>query len=477
MKDNIITNIDFKKVVDTLPFGLGIVSSDGLYLYCNQAYTDETGVQPENIIGRNVKDIADEGVYFTNPSSLQVLKSKSKVATVSTDNAYGTHKISFTIGVPVYDDNDHVQYAVTSLFNTDMMHGFYKEFKKSQEKIDDVRIINGASELPNQHLVSKSSSMDNVLMLAKRVAMTDANILIIGESGVGKEVISDYIYENSKRSGKPFIKINCAAIPKELLESELFGYEPGAFTGASPKGKIGLIEAADGGTVMLDEIGEMPMEIQPKLLRFIQQGTFSKVGSHIEKKVNVRIISATNADLKASVANGTFRDDLFYRISVFPISIPPLRERPEDIRAISDHYFEIYCKEYDKSVLVPNYIYEMLENYSWPGNIRELQNVIEYLVICCDDKDFIDKNILQTTFAAPVLEDVFPKGNINEVINEYEKKIIIRVLRNSSSLREAARILGIAPSSLLRKAEKYKIDTQEIINGTKKNEVTKHGKI
>ena len=209
--------IDFKKVVDTLPFGLGIVSSDGLYLYCNQAYTDETGVEADNVLGRYVQDIANEGVYFTNPSSLQVLRSKSKVATVSTDNAYGSHKISFTVGVPVYGDDGNIQYAVTSLFNTDIMHGFYREFKKSQETIDDIRIIYGASELPEQQVVSKSPSMENVLMLAKRVAATDANILITGESGVGKEVISDYIYEHSKRSGKPFIKINCAAIPKEQI--------------------------------------------------------------------------------------------------------------------------------------------------------------------------------------------------------------------------------------------------------------------
>ena len=469
--------IDFKKVVDTLPFGLGIVSSDGLYLYCNQAYTDETGVEADNVLGRYVQDIANEGVYFTNPSSLQVLRSKSKVATVSTDNAYGSHKISFTVGVPVYGDDGNIQYAVTSLFNTDIMHGFYREFKKSQETIDDIRIIYGASELPEQQVVSKSPSMENVLMLAKRVAATDANILITGESGVGKEVISDYIYEHSKRSGKPFIKINCAAIPKELIESELFGYEPGAFTGASSKGKIGLLEAADGGTVMLDEIGEMPMDIQPKLLRFIQQGTFSKVGSPVVKKVNVRIISATNADLKTSVGNGTFRDDLFYRISVFPITIPPLRERPEDIRALADYYFEKYCKEYNKSVLVSKYIYEMLESYSWPGNIRELQNVIEYLVICCDDRDFVDGNVLQSTFAAPALGEVFTTGNLNDLMDEYEKSIIIRVLRNSRSLRDAARTLGIAPSSLLRKAEKYNLDTQAIINETHNNEVTKHGKI
>ena len=252
--------------------------------------------------------------------------------------------------------------------------------------------------------------------------------------------------------------------PENLLEAELFGYEKGSFTGASGKGKVGLLEVADGGTVLLDEIGELPLDLQPKLLRFLQQGTIYRVGGSTPKKLDVRIIAATNADLKQSVKEGRFRDDLYYRISVFPILVPPLRMRGDDVRKIAEHYFHIYCEKYNKSVVIPEGLYQAFEDYDWPGNVRELQNMVEYLVICCDDSEEIDPILLQSMFAQESASNVFlADTTLYEMRCQFEKGVIGKTLRHASSLREAAKTLGLAPSSLLRKTQKYGLDVPALL--------------
>ena len=456
--------IDFRYIVDQLPIGLGIVRGDGYYLYCNKAYTEETGVQPEFVLNRYVQDIAKEGIYFKNPCSLKVLNTGRKISTVSTDNAYGEHKMAFTVGVPLFDDEGDIRYVVTSMLNTEIMRDYYEEFRNSQKQIESVRFFDGTKTPGNSAMVGSNSSITNIRRLVEKAAPTDATILIVGESGVGKELVADLVYENSKRKGKPYVKINCAAIPENLLESELFGYEKGSFTGASSKGKTGLLEMADGGTVLLDEIGELPLDLQPKLLRFLQQGTIYRIGSNTAKKLDVRIIAATNAKLKEKVAESKFRDDLYYRLSVFPISVPPLRMRVDDIRNIADYYFQFYCAKYDKTVSVPEAVYRAFESYNWPGNIRELQNIIEYLVICTDNGEEIEAFLLQTMFSQDQPE---PNGyntmSLYEMRCRFERDAICSVLKHSASLREAAKTLDIAASSLLRKTQKYGIDVPKLL--------------
>ena len=220
---------------------------------------------------------------------------------------------------------------------------------------------------------------------------------------------------------------------------------------------------ADGGTVLLDEIGELPLDLQPKLLRFLQQGTIYRVGGSTPKKLDVRIIAATNADLKQNVKEGRFRDDLYYRISVFPISVPPLRMRGDDIRKIAEHYFHLYCQKYGKTVVVPESLYQAFEGYDWPGNVRELQNVVEYLVICCDDGEEVDPILLQSMFTQGADSDAFlSETTLYEMRCQFEKRVIENVLRHVPSLREAAKTLGLAPSSLLRKTQKYGLDVPSL---------------
>ena len=456
--------IDYRYIVDQLPIGLGIVRGDGYYLYCNKAYTEETGVQPSFVLNRYVQDIAKEGIYFKNPCSLKVLKTGRKISTVSTDNAYGEHKMAFTVGVPLFNEDGEIRYVVTSMLNTEIMRDYYDEFRNSQKQIESIRFFDGTHDPDTSPMVGKNSSIENIRRLVEKAAPTDATILIVGESGVGKELVADLVYEKSKRKGKPFIKINCAAIPENLLESELFGYEKGSFTGASSKGKAGLLEMADSGTVLLDEIGELPLDLQPKLLRFLQQGTIYRIGGSSAKKLDVRVIAATNAKLKEKVAEGKFRDDLYYRLSVFPISVPPLRMRVDDIRRLADYYFQRYCAKYEKNVSISESIYRAFESYNWPGNIRELQNIVEYLVICTDTGEEVEPFLLQAMFSQDQPEaDSYTTMSLYEMRCRFERDAISNVLRHSSSLREAAKELDIAPSSLLRKTQKYGIDAQELL--------------
>ncbi len=236
--------------------------------------------------------------------------------------------------------------------------------------------------------MGESSALKSVLEEVSLVAPTDATVLILGETGTGKELIARAIHERSNRSSRPFIRVNCAAIPPSLIASELFGHERGAFTGALQR-RLGRFEAAHGGTIFLDEIGELPMETQIALLRVLQEREFERVGSSQPISVDVRIIAATNRDLKAAVAAGTFRQDMFYRLNVFPIQVPPLRERIDDIPLLVEHFVERYAQKAGKKFSdIKMDTIEMLQAYDWPGNIRELQNVIERAVILCESETF-----------------------------------------------------------------------------------------
>jgi formate hydrogenlyase transcriptional activator len=242
--------------------------------------------------------------------------------------------------------------------------------------------------MASEAIVGESSMLKSVLDEVNLVAPTDATVLILGETGTGKELIARAIHERSNRASRPFIRVNCAAIPPSLIASELFGHEKGAFTGALQR-RLGRFEAAHGGTIFLDEIGELPMETQVALLRVLQEREFERIGSSQPISVDVRIIAATNRDLKAAVAAGTFRQDMFYRLNVFPIYVPSLRERIDDIPALVEHFVERYAQKSGKkfSVIRMNTI-EALQAYDWPGNIRELQNVIERAVILCEGETF-----------------------------------------------------------------------------------------
>jgi len=315
------------------------------------------------------------------------------------------------------------------------------------------------------NIIGSSKQMQTIYETIESVAKSDANVLIVGESGTGKELIANAIHYNSLRAKKPFIKVNCAALPKELIESELFGHAKGAFTGAHAD-KEGLVQHAAGGSLMLDEIAEMPVELQPKLLRVLQERTCRKIGSEKSYPVDFRLITSTNRLPAEAIRDGLLRDDLFYRISTINIHVPPLRERMEDIQLLTDHFLKLYSSKYDRPTAgVSQSAYQRLFSHAWPGNVRELQNVIERAVLLAKGERIepvdlpFDNGSAPSAVSPTATWDVPP----NMTLEEIEKFVIERTLqRTGGNKQKAANMLGIYRPRLYSKIKKYKIGTEAI---------------
>lgn len=300
--------------------------------------------------------------------------------------------------------------------------------------------------------------MKKVLEIVERVAKTNATVLILGESGTGKEVIANTIHYNSDRRDKPYVKVNCGAIPENLIESELFGYEKGAFTGATSR-KIGKFEKAQGGTIFLDEIGELGLSMQVNLLRVLQEREFERVGGNETVKVDIRVIAATHKDLFKMVQEGSFREDLYYRLNVIPIELPALRDRKEDIPLLIEHFLKHYGKEIGrKNLSISKEAMEKLIQYKWSGNIRELENMIERLVIFVDGDLIEERHLPSEVFMPTEMNNYFklPETGVN--LEEVEKSLITQALKISNGNQtHAAKLLGITRHTLIYRIEKYKL--------------------
>lgn len=349
--------------------------------------------------------------------------------------------------------------------------------KRVQERTADLeQALKEVSELKNQiekekfylqeeikldhnfeNIISESKPFQDVLRKVQQVALTDSTVLILGETGTGKELIARAVHDNSKRKSRSLVKVNCASLPANLIESELFGHEKGAFTGALQR-KIGRFELANGGTIFLDEIGDLPLELQAKLLRVLQEGEFERLGNPNTLQVNTRVIAATNRDLNKAIADGEFRQDLFYRLNVFPIELPPLRERKDDIPPLVNHFIKKYSKKIGKNIeRIPQNVIQSLENYEWPGNIRELENVIERAIILSYNETLsIDDTFLVSN--APSKE---VKPTEATTLEDVERQHIENVLKECNWIidgnRGAAQKLGLAASTLRDRMRKLEI--------------------
>jgi transcriptional regulator with PAS, ATPase and Fis domain len=311
-----------------------------------------------------------------------------------------------------------------------------------------------------------SDPMNRVRQRINRVAKTDATVLIYGETGTGKEVAADEIYRSSYRADQPFIKVNCSAIPESLWESELFGYEKGSFTGALKNGKAGLMESANHGTLLLDEIGEMPLSMQPKLLRAIQERSVLRVGGVNPIPVDLRIIATTNRDLAQEVEAGRFREDLYYRLNVIPIEMPPLRQRGEDVRLMAQHYLDQFRQKYRRTLDLTPEAWKALEEYDWPGNVRQLRNHMERLVVLCEE-DMVTADQLRESLGLSPREE--PAGgqvvNLQEATEELHARLIRSALMEYHTTYRAAEALGISQPTLVRKAKALGIASGEERSG------------
>lgn len=484
INDFSVNGIDFRAVADNLDDSLVIADGEGRYIYTNPSYTRNTGIQPEQIIGRTAEEIETEGSIFKRGAAIEVLRTKNKVFRISNVYVTGNPEPGAVSGVPIFNeagDLTHIICASRPLFTFNQLKDDFNNFLNNANSIQNrpsiapFREHENSLALDSNHIMGSTPIVRDIYKIIRKAAPTDATVLITGESGSGKEVVADEIYRMSARNHAPFIKVNCASIPANLLESELFGYEKGAFSGASSSGKKGLFEMANNGTLLLDEIGDMPMDLQVKLLRAIQHKEITRIGGNKPIKLDIRFIAATNSDLKKKVTEGVFRQDLYYRLNVVPIHMPPLRERRSDIREFCDFFLDIYNKKHNSSMSLTPEQYRMLENYDWPGNIRELENVIEYLSICgySEDpevNDYMIAGMLEASVNAPSYAQSYADvrkepvketdihSDIHSSVENYEKAMIEKVLAESRNLREAGAKLGVNASTVSRKIKAYGID-------------------
>lgn len=450
-------NEDLESVFLNSYDGISIVNNKGITTRVNPAMERLTGVKKEEVIGKEMTQLVIDGV-FTDSVSLRVLETK-KSATIIQKGRNG--KQTTMTGTPIMDQNGRIKNIVINIRDITELYNLNEQLERTREltthyqwEINELR----RQVIEQNDIVAESKVMHDILDLALRVAKVDSNVLLLGESGVGKEVLAKIIHKSSSRFQMgSYIKINSGAIPANLLESELFGYEEGAFTGARKKGKPGMFQLATGGTLFLDEIGELPLELQVKLLRVIQERELIPLGGVKSVKVDVRIIAATNKNLKKMMEEGKFREDLFYRLNVVPIEIPPLRKRKEDIPSLISHFLNEFNHKYNFRKQFTVEALRQLINYDWPGNVRQLANIVERSLITSKEEriskeelpeEFIEVNARQFDF-----EEIIP---LNEALELVEKTLINKALEKYKTTYEAAKVLKVSQATIARKAKKYR---------------------
>lgn len=427
------------------------------------------GVKPESLIGKNVTDLEKDGMYFPSATRL-VLEEKKPVSLTQKTKSGKTLLVHAT---PFFDNERNIKRVVSISKDITGEEKLKMELEntisivqKYEKELSSLRIDN----LKSSEFLYRSKAMAKLIETVNKIAAVESTVLVYGKTGVGKEILAKYIHSISDRAKYPFIKINCGAIPENLLEAELFGYEKGAFTGARSDGKPGLFEIADQGTLMLDEISELPLSLQVKLLRVLQEKEFMRVGGIKTISINVRIIAVSNKDLKALVKSGKFRQDLFYRLNVIPVTIPPLTERMEDIPILAYHFLKRYNERYNRSKQLTSEVVNMLLRYSWPGNVRELENVIERLVVISEGNQILEKDLPEEFFSNEKTDDssgvnitrLIPLKEANALV---EYQLIKRAIELSGNTYKAAEILGVDQSTVVRKLKKYESDVMQ--NGSK----------
>lgn len=413
-------------------------------------------------MGRKVSEIEAEGILYTGSVTERVLAQGKRINSVAT--IHRLNKEVLVTGTPVFDEEKNIRLVVTNTRDFPELKRLEAQLlalEEKQEKAVQELAYLRSRQAGDKQTIYHSAAMREVMEIVRKVAPTDVTVLITGESGTGKELIANEIYQNSDRCGKPFIKLNCAAIPAELLESELFGYEEGAFTGAKRTGKAGMFELANTGVLLLDEVGDMPMSLQAKLLRVLQERSLVRLGGSKTIDLDIRVIAATNKELLTQVRQGRFREDLYYRLSVVPIELKPLRERREDIPVLARHFCELYRRKYGKETeLSPNAVAE-LAKYDWPGNIRELENLVERLVVTDSVGEIGGCQVASAlNFSGTAVPEAGPqRASLKTQLQTFERELILGALERTGSLRKAAASLGVEHSTLVKKCKRLGISS------------------
>ncbi|NTW71609.1 MAG: sigma-54-dependent Fis family transcriptional regulator [Eubacteriaceae bacterium] len=441
-------------VLDSLMAGIVTTDLEGKIVTVNSKASDMFGFSQDEMENMNAREILKDWERIKKD-----VVEKNNVTDEDVDVHSRKNKLQFNLGAyPILDENKEI-------INTILV---FKEVRK-QRKLSD-KLMGRHAIYTFDKIIGKNENFLRVINFAKKVADSRSNVLIMGESGTGKELFAQSIHNYSNRASEPFVALNCGAIPRNLIESELFGYDEGAFTGAKTSGQPGKFEIADGGTIFLDEIGEMPLDLQTRLLRVIEEGTVSRIGSVKETVVSVRVIAATNKDLNEEVGKGNFRKDLYYRLNVLPIRIPSLKERRDDIGLLIEYFMGRISKKLNKKrVVIPDEDMQRLLSYTWPGNVRELENFIELVVNTETVPDIF--HLSTGTNSAPgespgscVEKSTFACVNLEQL----EREHIIKVLNiNEGNITTTSRELGIGRNTLYRKLESYGIDCSETRRSSK----------
>jgi transcriptional regulator with GAF, ATPase, and Fis domain len=451
-----------------MPIGLCYFDKELRFVRINKWLAAINGIPVEEHLGRKIGDVIPDVAIGVEPQLRHVLQTGESIINGVVKTTTPAHPTTIRTYMHNYSPDRSANGAVVGVFNvvqdvsevTQDLESALVEIKLLKDRLEveakylreDLKQAHGINEI-----VGNSDAMVVTLQKVKQVAKTDATVLLLGETGTGKELLAHAIHAQSKRSKRPLVKVDCATLPSALVESELFGHEKGAFTGAHEK-KVGRFELADGGTIFLDEIGELSLDVQAKLLRVLQEGEFRRLGSKLEQKVDVRIIAATNRDLKNEMREGRFRSDLYYRLSVFPLESPPLRERREDIPLLASYFLSRFRTTLGKTIdTIATSSMEALLAYDWPGNIRELQNIIERSAILCSG----DTLIVDEALGDFGVRNGQPASSLRQDLEGIERANILRTLEVSGwkvkGEGNAASRLGLKPGTLRSRMKKLGI--------------------
>ncbi|WP_291216384.1 sigma-54-dependent Fis family transcriptional regulator [Hydrogenophaga sp.] len=441
---------DLEEILQNSFDGIFVADGNGTTLFVNEGCERNYGVKASALIGHHVSEFEKKG-WIRPVIAEKVAQTKQRVTTMQQTH---TGKTIMVTGIPLFDEEGQVRRVIINSRDMTELIVLQQDLAQAQEELR--RVDSEITALRQQTLqidgvILQSPAMQRLADVAVRVSKVNTTVLITGESGVGKEVVTRLIHNESPRAKGPFIKINCGALPRELLETELFGYAPGAFTGALRQGKHGLVELASTGTLFLDEIGEMPLDLQVKLLTVLQDRAVTRVGDTRAIPVDVRVVAATNRNLKEMVSQKTFRSDLYYRLNVVPIHVPSLMERREDILPLVHHFVSEFCRQYGLERRISERVMRKLHDHSWPGNVRELKNVVERLVVT-SPSPLIGLQDLEGVLE-PQSVGTDGKVLLRERLEKYEQAIVEEALRKHGNTRSAATALGISQSSVVRKVK------------------------
>ncbi len=446
---------DFYKILENIYDDFTIISKDGIVEKVLPNFTAVYGIPIEEAVGVSIYDLEEKKIF--NPCvSARVIKSKKTETMMQITK---NNKYLMCTSIPIFDEAGEFEKIISFTRDAEKYEVLKEEYHNLENTVTSykVQLEQLKKEMSkNSRIIGVSKKIKQITEMALKVSKFDATVLITGESGVGKNLFADLIHTGSKRKNAAFISINCGAIPENLLESELFGYERGAFTGASQDGKAGLIELANHGTLFLDEICDLPLVMQVKLLKVIQEKKVMRVGGTTEKIVDFRLIAATNKNIQKMIEIGSFREDLYYRLNVLSITVPPLRERREDIFVLVNYFTKKYNHQYDVNHTFSSKAIEYFENYSWPGNIRELENVVERMLLTADDYLITEEHLPYYIYSDDKSYDLSnKKRTLKQILQDVEKQILLDSYEKHKTTTKVAKELGVSQPTVSIKLSKY----------------------